>query len=588
MGSHAADTTATLTARRGTLVLFALYFCFAAISARLFYWQIIKGSELEQTAEDQYTRSITLTGARGTITTSDNFALVTNQEVFTVFAQPHIITAEPETVAQQLAQYIASDTQEYQEASSAAEQKKITDTLTMQLLEKLLKPARWVSLKHAISPAAKNAIADLQITGIGFDPHLKRAYPEASLSAHVLGFVGKNNEGIDTGYFGVEGALEKELRARSEKNTIVADALGMKLSAQKSKGATVNGKNITLTIRRDVQNLIEKELAAAIQKYQAKSGEIIVMQPQTGKILGLAAYPTYNPSEFHRYSAEYYKNPTLSDLYEPGSTFKALTVAIGIEEGVITPETTCDVCDKPRVFGKYSIGTWNDVYTPNITMKEALAKSDNTAMIFIAEKIGSETFQTHLKKLGIAQKVGIDLQEDRGTPFPNDWNPVKLATVSFGQGIAVNSMQLTKAFNAIVNNGILVQPSIVESVTDSETGEVITHPIVTEGRVFSKETARITTEMLVEAAQQGEAQWTASDTYLAAGKTGTSQVVTEKGYDKEKTIASFIGFAPPQHPEFVLLVKLVEPKTSIWAAETAAPVWHTISRKLHLLLNIAL
>lgn len=572
---------------RGKIGLFFLYFLIFLITGRLFYWQVLKNDDLSKKAEDQYTRSVTLTGNRGYIYTSDGYTLVSNKQVFTLFAQPHIIIDEPEYIAQKLTPILLSEQEEYLDASESAVRNDIAKNFESGLIEKLKKDSKWVNLKANISEHTKELIAQLGIHGLGFDSHLKRDYPEASMAAHITGFVGKDANAQDIGYFGIEGSLENELKARSAKNTVITDALGLQLSGKNTISEhLVDGRNVTLTIRRDIQNIIETELQKAIQLYGAKSGEVIVMEPATGKILGLTAYPNYKQAEFYKFDSNFHKNPTLSDLYEPGSTFKTLTVSAGIEEGVITPETQCDNCSGPRIYGKYTIKTWNNQYTPNITMEEGLAKSDNTAMIFIAEKLGVDTFKNYLKKFKIGDQIGIDLQEDQTTPFPKDWGEVKLATTSFGQGIVANSMQMLRAINVIANDGVMMRPMIVESVKNTTTGEEIKHDPTSEGRVVSSETAKTVTKMLVTAAQHGEAQWIASEKYPVAGKTGTSQVVTENGYDAEKTIASFVGFAPPENPKFIMITKLVEPTTSPWAAETAAPLWHAIAKKLYLLLNI--
>lgn len=573
---------------RGRVVLIAIYFCLFAVTSRLFYWQIIKGSSLEKQAEAQYRRSVTLTGNRGSIYTSDGYPIVSNERVFTLFAQPHILEDKPENISKLLLSYLLAELDEYQEATEEAVKEEISETFEQQLTEKLSKDGKWVSLKTNISENTKKLIQDLDIYALGFDPHLKRTYPEASMAAHLTGFVGKDKEGIDIGYFGIEGAMEHELKARKARSTVITDALGLQLSGKNSSDSMfIDGRSVTTTIRRDVQYMIEKQLKLAVEKYGAKSGEVIVMDPTTGKILGLAAYPNYSQDEFYKYDSAYHKNPTLSDLYEPGSTFKAITVAAGIEEKTITPETECDKCDGPRKFGKYTIRTWNNEYTPNITMEEGLANSDNTAMIFIAETLGVDRFKDYLHKFGVGEEIKIDLQEDAKTPFPEKWGDVKLATTSFGQGVVVNSMQVLRAISTIANNGVMMRPTIIESVKNEVSGEVIEHKPIEERKVISPKTAETVTKMLVVAAQHGEAQWVASDKYPVAGKTGTSQVVTEKGYDNEKTIASFVGFAPPEDPKFVMITKLVEPTTSPWAAETAAPLWHRIAQRLYLILNVA-
>lgn len=573
---------------RGKISLGFLYLFLFAITARLFYWQILKNNDLSKQAENQYSKSITLTGNRGSIYTADGYTLVTNEQVYTLFAQPHILEKNPEKISEQLLDILLPELEEYKQATESAVQDEIKENFQLSLNNKLNKESKWVSLKANISKDTKKLIEELDIYGLGFDKHLRRYYPEASMAAHVTGFVGKDQNGIDIGYFGIEGALEKELKSRTSKNTILTDALGLQLSGKNSQeNELIDGRSIKLTIRRDIQNIIEIELKKAVELYGAKSGEIIIMEPQTGKILGLAGYPKYDQKDFYNYDSNYHKNPTLSNLYEPGSTLKALTVATGIEEEVITPETECDICDGPIKYGKYTIKTWNNEYTPNITMEQGLAKSDNTAMIFIAQKVGVDKFKEYLQKFKIGNEISIDLQEDQDTPFPEKWGDLKLATTSFGQGIVANSMQVLRAINTIANDGVMMRPMIVESVKNTTTGEEIIHQPTQEGRIISSQTAQTVTKMLVTASQHGEAQWIASTRYPVAGKTGTSQVVTENGYDNEKTIASFIGFAPPENPKFIMITKLVEPTLSPWAAETAAPLWHKIANKLYLLLNIA-
>lgn len=572
---------------RGKIVIILIYLGLFAIVSRLFYWQVLQGDELQKQAESQYRRSITLTGNRGSIFTSDGYALATNARVYTLFAQPKILNESPASLSKILTPYLINELSEYTEATDSAIKEDILKNYSEQIQTKLEKiDSEWISIKANITEETKNQIESLNIAALGFDPHLKRFYPEASMAAHITGFVGKDENGDDIGYFGIEGALEKELKSRSTKNTVVADAFGLQLSGQNSlNNDIIDGRNVITSIRRDVQYLLEEEIELAVEKYGAKSGEVIVMDPKTGKILGLAAYPDFSQAEFYKFDSQYHKNPTLSNLYEPGSTFKAVTVSAGIEEGLIEPSTTCTDCDGPRQFGKYTIRTWNNEYHPNISMEDGLAKSDNIAMIFIAEKLGVDKFQEYLHKFGVGEEIRIDLQEDGQTPFPDQWGDVKLATTSFGQGLVVNSMQVLRVFATIANGGIMMRPSIVESVKNFTTGEEIFSQPVEERRVISKDTADTVTKMLITSAQYGEAQWIASKTYAVAGKTGTSQVVTEYGYDDEKTIASFVGFTPPENPKFVMITKLVEPTISPWAAETAAPLWYKIANKLNLLLN---
>lgn len=550
------------------------------IEARLFYWQIIKKQSLEAEATSQYERLKINTGKRGSIFTSDNHLLVGNQRLYRLFVEPPLVEEKPEVIKSQIIDLVLPLNQEYKEATESALKEEIETNLKNSLLQKLaITDKKWVGLVTGITDEVKEKIELLKIKGIGFEPYFERFYPEASMAAHLTGFVGKDEQDQAIGYFGVEGSLNKELSAETQKSLVSA----FDNHTQNSK---INGRDITLTIRRDIQFLIENELKRGVEKYGALQGEVIIMEPRTGKILGLAAYPNYDQKKFYQFEPELYKNPSVSNFYEPGSTLKVLTVAIGIDTGAITPETICDKCDAPRQIGKYTIRTWNDVYNPNINMTDALAKSDNTAMIFAEEKIGSEKFIDYIRRFGLGQKVTTDLQEDTSPKFPEKWGPVELATRSFGQGISATSLQVIRAINAIANNGLMMQPQIIERVSNQETGEEIITPPTPLTQIVTPETARKVTAMMIESANHGEAQWIASKDYLVAGKTGTSQVVKpEGGYDETKTIASFIGFAPADQPKFIMLVKLNEPSSSPWAAETAAPLWYRIADKLILMMD---
>lgn len=566
---------------RAHIVIGIIFISFFIVEFRLFYWQVIKGESLEAEATRQYQKLIINTGKRGSIYTSDGHLLVGNEKVYRLFAEPQLYTESQEKIHKQIFDILLELDTDFKEATEEAVREEIEDNFSLFLESKLaLRDKKWVGILSGITEEVKEKIENLEIKGFGFDPYFQRLYPEASMAAHVTGFVGKDEEGKTIGYFGIEGSLNKELSAKINKEITSNFSFGDELSKK------INGRDITLTIRRDIQFLIESELKKSIEKYGASSGEVIVMDPKTGKVLGLAAYPNYDQKNFYKFPTDFYKNPSVSNFYEPGSTFKVLTISIGIDSGAITPETKCDNCKKSRKIGKYTIRNWNDVYHPNITMIDALAKSDNTAMIFAREKIGDETFIDYLKKFGFGQKITNDIQEDTTPSFPEKWGEIELATRAFGQGISTTSLQLVRAINTIANQGMMVQPQFIQKVFDRETRQEIITKTIELDQIISKETAQIVTKMMIESANYGEAQWIASKEYLVAGKTGTSQVINKNGgYDDEKTIASFIGFAPADNPQFIMLTKLNDPTTSPWAAETAAPLWYKIADKLILMFN---
>ena len=556
--------------------------------AGLFYWQILRGQELKILSEEQAIRNQKQEGLRGQIYTSDGYLLVGNQEVYDLKLDRKNFTGDVDKLSQELAAIIARENWQFQDATDSASRIAVQQQIESNLINKFNSQANWPQLASQLSNQAKEEILALNNPYLAFDSHFARFYPEASMAAHLTGFVGRDDDGQEIGRYGIEGALEDELKPRKESGWFRTDALGALLAGSNYQLKNLNGRDVTLSIRRDVQHIAESNLAWGIEHYGADRGEIIILDSRSGKILALATWPNYQQWQYFKYPGEILKNPSLTRLYEPGSTFKVLTVASAIDAGVINPTSVCTKCAGPRQFGTYTIRTWNDEYHANINITEALEKSDNVAMIFVAELLGQEKFIDYLKKFGIGQSLNIDLQDDGSTYFPQKIGPVELATISFGQGISTNSLQLLKAVNVIANKGILLEPSILEKVYDHQLQEEIVINQESDRRVISPETAALVSQMMVSSAAHGEAQWIASKRYTVAAKTGTSQVADpEGGYKSDETIASFIGFAPANDPQFTMLVKLENPQSSPWAAETAAPLWYKTADKLMLLFNIA-
>jgi len=553
--------------------------CFLAIICRLGYWQIWKHNELASAAVNQYESSYRVSSQRGIVQDILGRILVSNREEYTLFAQPQIIQDDPAKISQLLTPIILEGIEKTPlEATDSAWLEQKGKEIQQQLQFSLeADDKQWVALAHNLSRQQRGIIEDLNLFGLGFDTRYARNYPDASLSAQLLGFVGKTDLGEDQGYFGLEGFYDLELRGRGGVVHQQQTALGLPILFGKSDVfEQEEGSTLTLTINRDIQAVIEQKLQAGLERYGAVSGEVVVMDPNTGAIVAMASFPNYDPGRFMRFPSQYYRNPAVSDLYEPGSTMKVVTVAAGVEKGAITPEMECDSCAGPRVISGFTIRTWNEVYNPNINIKDALAKSDNTAMVFVQEKIGKEPFLEMLRKFGFNEKTGVDLQGEAEFPFRSseDWRTIDVATASFGQGLATTSVQLVRAVAAIANGGKLLRPYVVQTVKQGEK-EIQTQPKVLR-QVISAQTAQTVTDMMVYSASQGDAKWALPEGVTVAGKTGTAQIAGEGGYLEDKTIASFIGFAPADNPKFVMLVKLREPTSSPWGSETAAPLWFEI------------
>lgn len=556
-------------------VIFIIFF--TTLAARLFYWQVIKGSELSSQAKSQYDTSVVTTAPRGNILASDSSFWVLRIQTYTLWANPKELTDSPASIAQKLANLLVPDPTD--KVALLGE--------TLKLQGFLSKDASWVGLETKVDDTTKKNIEALRLSGIGFDPEGTSFYPEASSAAQLLGFVGKDENGADIGYFGLEGYYDLPLSGKpgffgSQKNALGAPIL----SNDSTEVSAIPGVTLETNVDKRIQTLVEDQLVTGIQKYGAIGGSVTVMNPTNGKIMAMASLPSFDPVSYSNYSNALFKNPVISDSFEPGSILKPLIMAAGIDAGVVTPDTECDICSGPLKIAQYNIRTWNNKYTPNISMTNVIVNSDNVGMSFVGQKLGADNLYDYLNKFGIGSKTGIDLQgevspklREKGT-----WSDVDLATASFGQGVAVTGIEMVRAISVIANGGYLVTPRVVGSIKgDSWQEEVKTDSPV---RIISQKAAEEVTQMMVDAAENGEAKWCRIPGFNVAGKTGTAQIPVAGHYDTTNTNHSFIGFAPADNPKFVMLVTLNSPTSSQWAAETAAPLWYSIAKELFPYLGI--
>lgn len=551
------------------------FFAFLLILSRFFYLQIVRGQEYAEQSQQHYQQIVPLTGERGKIYTSDNFLLAGNHVTYILYVAARNAAQNPDDYYQKLTSIIQTDV----EATPSI--KPLTD-FKSQVLEKQ-NGTGVVLLAKKINLDTKTAIQDLALTGLQFEKENIRFYPEGSLAAQTLGFLSHDGSG---GRYGIEGKLNKELEGKLAQSVRDVDAFKNPIFLSPDMiDHNLDGWDIYLTLRHDLQLLAEKTLSQDLEKYGASRGEIIITEPKTGKILALATFPNYEPAQYYNYSPDLYKNPAITDLFEPGSTFKILTVAAGIDAGLISPTTTCPRCGGPRAVGDTYIKTWNEVYHPNITVREALEKSDNTAMVYISDLLGPTRFREYLQIFGIGQPLSLELEEESPANFPQVWGVVETATRSFGQGVSLTSLQLIRAVGAIANNGVMMKPYLVEKADSHNDQEPYLTAPESLGQVIKPETARIVSEMMQTAASHGEAQYLYKNTSLIAGKTGTAQIPEAGGYSDD-TIASFIGFAPYNDPKFLMLIKFERPRSSPWAAETAALTWNNLAQKLFIIFNI--
>ncbi|MBI2268275.1 MAG: penicillin-binding protein 2 [Candidatus Blackburnbacteria bacterium] len=565
------------------------------ILSRLFTWQVVRGEELSRIGRGQQKALKTLSASRGSILASDNFPLASSSVGWLIWASlPGI--KDPVEVVEKLAPLFIDSIEDVKEDGTEktveekeAEGKQILLKERERLLGLLMKKdVVWVPLKRRVNNQTKEVIDGLKLQGIGSDMEEKRSYPEGTMAASILGFVGKDAAGSDKGYFGMEGHYDVALSGVTGERAWEKDALGNPiLSGDSRQILALDGVDLKTHIDRSIQFLIEKHLLDGLQKYGASQGTVIVMRPFDGAILGMASFPSYDPMDFTKYKQDFFINPAVSQSFEPGSIFKVLIMASAFDSGAVKPSDECDQCSGPVKIGRYTIGTWDDKYYPNSTPIEIIQHSDNVGMVWVASRVGAEKLYNYLTKFGIGAPTGIDLQGELTPSFRpwEKWGQIGLATIGFGQGIAVTPIQMVRAVSAIANKGKMPTPQVVDKLA-GEGWEEDVSPQLSES-IISSETAEEITGMMVDAVKAGEAKWTAARGYSVAGKTGTAQIAVRGLYDEEKTIASFIGFALSDDPKFVMLVTLREPASSPWASETAAPLWFAIARDLFFHFGIA-
>lgn len=546
---------------RSTLVFAIFCLIFTFIVSRLFYWQLVVGSNLAQAAADQYFFTLHISPTRGTIITSDGSPLVSNKTAYLVYAEPKKIENRDDWI-ERVAEILELDNVVLEENIS---QSNIV----------------WVPLKHKVDEDVYQKIKALNLTGLGVEKEGKRLYPEASMAAQLMGFVGSDERGDDKGYFGLEGFYDRALKGKPGSLIQEKDARGLPilLGAVKRIPAA-DGQGLQLHLDRTVQFIIETNLKNGLDRYGAKGGLVAVMDPYTGGILGSASFPTYDPTQYSIFDQSLYPNPLIAQNYEPGSTFKTLVMAAAVNERLVDTKTIFNE-DGPVEIGEYVIRTWNNEYHGELTMTQILEKSSNTGMVFVGRKLGREKLDQYLRNFGLGEVIGIDLEEEETSELRSlpEWKEIDLATASFGQGIAVTPIQMLTSITAIANGGKLVQPQVVKAIIDSNGHAIEVKPKIVR-EVLRSTTTKVITEMLISAVDNGEAKWAKPKGYRIAGKTGTAQIPVEGHYDADKTIASFVGYAPADNPKFVMLVLLREPSSSPWGSETAAPLFFTIAKEL--------
>ena len=517
---------------------------------------------------------------RGVIVDRDGELLAVDHFTYQLLATPNLIKDEQDRTE------IARRLQELTGVSGAEIQRLLFDNAD----------ARYLLLEKNLSVEAGQRLNNWRrenpdeaelLTPIYLQPNPQRYYPQGHLASQLLGFV---NIDVDrNAHYGVEEYYDLFLRqdgvGLTEHSSQTLDALSYDVRRFIPSGVN---KDLVLTIDRTIQWIIEEELREAVSFYRAQSGTIIVMEPETGAIYGLANWPTYDPNRYSEASLDAFDNPAVSLQYEPGSIFKVITMAAALDTDVITPTMAFTDTGAITVGGRIILNSNRSAVGP-VSATGALARSLNVVTAEIATMIGADDFYRYLRRFGFGSATEIDLAKEVAglikTPKSADWSLSELGTNSFGQGLAVTPIQMVNAVASIANGGTLMRPHVVQTRIYDDQVQVV-QPTVVRNTIRPKTAAELT-EMMVQVVEVGNREARVPG-YRIAGKSGTAQIPIKGGYSEDETIVSFVGFAPAEDPAFVILVKLDRPDPDIspWAAYTAAPTFSRVARRLLDHLNI--
>ncbi|WP_044642469.1 stage V sporulation protein D [Risungbinella massiliensis] len=541
--------------KRLFLILLVASFVFLTLIGRLSFVQLVQGKWLMEKAEDLGSRDIPFEPRRGKILDRNGQDLTYNISTPSVMAIPAQVK-DPARTAKELANILG------------APEKKIYDQITKRALNVYLKPEG-----KKISEEKAKLIQGLRLPGIAVIEDSKRHYPYETLAAHILGFTGIDNQGLA----GLELVYDKRLQGVKGKVSFSSNARGERLpGGQDSFTPPKDGLNLQLTIDRTIQQVIEREMDQAMAQYKPENVIAIAMSPKTGEILGISSRPNFRPDQYQKTDPIVYnRNLPIWKTYEPGSTFKIITLAAALEEKKVS--LTEGFHDPGFVeVGGARLRCWKAGGHGHQTFLEVVENSCNPGFVNLGNRLGKEKLMEYIKKFGFGQKTGIDLNgEAKGILFrPERMGPVELATTAFGQGVSVTPIQQVVAVAAAVNGGKLLEPHLAKAWIDPKTNKVVeeVQPEV-KAQVISEETSKIVRESLESVVARGTGRRAFIDGYRVGGKTGTAQKVGPNGtYLQGNYIVSFIGFAPADDPEIVVYVAVDHPQGIQFGGVVAAPI----------------
>jgi cell division protein FtsI/penicillin-binding protein 2 len=537
-------------ANRRILVLAGAFVALlAAALVRAFWLQAVNGDAYAAMAVRQHRETVAVPAARGTIFDRNGEPLAIGEQAITVYANPRQVDRPRDLTL------------------AAVEKLGVDPAVVYPLL--VDRSRGFVYVARKADPEKARALEELGFAGLGFYPEEKRTYPQGRVAAQALGYAGTDNRGLE----GLERSLEPVLRGRPGSRTIVKDPYGRALDVVATRPETP-GRNVRLTIDHAIQSNAETVLQETVRRFGARAASALVMDPHTGAILAMAVAPGFNANRFPTTRADRRRNRAVTDTYEPGSTFKLVTVTAALQERVVTPQTPFRVSSSIRVADRVIRDAYSHP-TKRMTVREIVEYSSNVGTVTVAQRLGEGRLAGWVDRFGFGKPTGIDFPgESPGFALPLDqWSGSTIGTVPIGLGVAVTPLQMARAYAAIANGGRLVQPHLVERID----GTAVERPRAR--RILSREVSRQVLSMLRGVVLEGTGTEAAIPGYSVAGKTGTTPKIEPSGrYSTSRYVASFVGLVPAGKPRLVIMVMVDEPHGSIYGGVVAAPAFREIAR----------
>lgn len=545
------------------LIVLAIFFglLFLVLLGRLFQLQVLEYQTYRVLASDQHEIQAAIIPKRGELMVQDRFdgrlyPIVKDRDAWSVYSVAREMP-EPDKVAQELAPLLSLD--------------------AVELAARFASNTAYTVLTKDVSQATVDTVKAKHLPGIGLAKRQARFYPEEGLGGQAFGFVSSDDGRIRSGKYGIEGFYDELLAGTYGSLKAEKDATGRRLTiGSVALEEAKDGSDLVLTVDRAIQYAACEQIAKATRDFEAQGGTIIVLEPDTGAILGMCSAPDFDPADYGNISeVSVLNNPATFYEFEPGSIFKPVTLAAGIDAEKIVPQTTYHDTGEEKIDG-FTIRNSDKQAHGIQSMSDVLTKSLNTGTIFVQRLLGRDLFRTYVEKFGFGVKTGVDLKSEAAgniTPLQRK-GQVFAATASYGQGITTTPIQMAVAYAALANGGHSVKPHIVKAVRHPD-GRLEDVAPPAGPAVVSARTSRLITGMLVNVVEHGHGKRAGVPGYYVAGKTGTAQVARDdgQGYLEDATIGSFAGYAPADDPQFVMLVKIDRPKTVQFAESSAAPVF---------------